>query len=112
MAKKRWSDMPEKWRRRIIVAAAVEGILKIVALRDLKKRPAASVRGPKWAWGAIWLFPPTRWGPCRSRTSCSDDATSPDDVALAHASRRICSASAPRRRCAGVVQWQNISFPS
>jgi hypothetical protein len=34
----------------IVVGAVVEGGLKMAALRDLKRRPAAQIRGPKWAW--------------------------------------------------------------
>jgi hypothetical protein len=32
-----------------------EGILKIAALVDLKRRPADQVRGPKWLW-AVAVF--------------------------------------------------------
>jgi Phospholipase_D-nuclease N-terminal len=50
MARRRWSDLSEDTRRRILIGAAVEGPLKILALRDLRRRPAAQVRGPKWLW--------------------------------------------------------------
>ncbi len=49
--KRRWDDLPEGKRRAIMVMSAVEGLLKIAALIDLKRRPASQVRGPKWAWG-------------------------------------------------------------
>ena len=49
-ARKQWSDLSERNRRLLIAAAAVEGILKVAALIDLKRRPAAQIRGPKWLW--------------------------------------------------------------
>ena len=54
--KRTWSDLSESQRRGLLVGAVLEGVLKIVALRDLRRRPAASVRGPKWAWGAALLL--------------------------------------------------------
>ena len=50
MARRRWSDLDEGTRRGIVVGAAVEGALKIAALVDLRRRPAAQIRGPKWVW--------------------------------------------------------------
>ena len=50
MARRRWSELSEGTRRLIVAGAVVEGALKIAALRDLKRRPAAAVRGPKWLW--------------------------------------------------------------
>jgi hypothetical protein len=51
MAKaRRWNDLSERTRRWILLGAAVEGPLKIAALVDLKRRPAAEVRGRKWIW--------------------------------------------------------------
>lgn len=49
-ARKQWSDLSERNRRLLIAAATAEGILKVAALIDLKRRPAAQVRGPKWLW--------------------------------------------------------------
>ncbi|HKO84723.1 MAG TPA: hypothetical protein VJ140_09195 [Actinomycetota bacterium] len=49
-ARKQWSDLSERNRRLLIAAAAVEGILKVAALIDLRRRPAAQIRGPKWLW--------------------------------------------------------------
>jgi hypothetical protein len=51
--RRRWSELSEQTRRLIIVGAAVEGILKIAALIDIKRRPAAQIRGPKSAWAAV-----------------------------------------------------------
>lgn len=50
VAKKAWSDLSPRVRRLIIVAGAIEGILKIVALIDLVRRPASEVRGSKLRW--------------------------------------------------------------
>jgi hypothetical protein len=47
----RWSDLSERDRRLIVVGAVFEGALKIAALIDLKRRPAAEIRGrngPRW----------------------------------------------------------------
>jgi hypothetical protein len=50
VARKQWSDLSERNRRLLIAAAAAEGILKVAALIDLKRRPATQIRGPKWLW--------------------------------------------------------------
>jgi hypothetical protein len=52
---KRWKQLSEGQRRLILVAASAEGALKVAALIDLKRRPAAQVRGPKplWAVGVL-----------------------------------------------------------
>lgn len=50
MRKKRWSDLSPRTRRLIVVGAAFEGVLKVSALVDLKKRPAAAVNGSKRKW--------------------------------------------------------------
>jgi hypothetical protein len=42
----------------VIAGAAVETVLTGWALRDLKRRPAASVRGPKAAWVASFVVQP------------------------------------------------------
>lgn len=52
MAKLRWNELDPRVRLGVVAAAAVEGCLKIVALRDLARRPAAEVRGPKPVWAA------------------------------------------------------------
>jgi len=52
-ARKQWSDLGERTRRLLVSAAVAEGILKIAALVDLKRRPASQVRGPKWLWATV-----------------------------------------------------------
>jgi hypothetical protein len=37
----------------IILGVVLETVVKVAALRDLKRRPADEVRGPKWLWGAV-----------------------------------------------------------
>ncbi len=51
--RRRWSDLSERSRRLIVLGATVDGVLKIAALRDLRKRPAEQVRGRKWIWATV-----------------------------------------------------------
>jgi hypothetical protein len=48
--KKRWSELSFEQRVAIVVGAIVELVLTSIALRDLAKRPAREVRGPKLLW--------------------------------------------------------------
>ena len=52
MPKRRWSDLSERTRRLIIAGAALEGVLKLLALIDLKRRPADRIRGSKAKWAS------------------------------------------------------------
>jgi len=52
-ARRQWSDLSQRTRRLLIGAAVAEGILKVAALIDLKRRPATQVRGPKWIWATV-----------------------------------------------------------
>jgi hypothetical protein len=52
-ARRQWSDLSERTRRLLITAAVAEGILKVAALIDIKRRPASQIRGPKWLWAAV-----------------------------------------------------------
>jgi hypothetical protein len=52
-AKRQWSDLSPRTRRVVTIAAVAEGILKLAALIDLKRRPASQVRGPKWLWATV-----------------------------------------------------------
>ncbi|MYR07641.1 hypothetical protein GTV32_15595 [Gordonia sp. SID5947] len=47
---KRFSDLPTRSRALIIVGAVAQFILQGAALRDLKRRPAGQVNGPKPLW--------------------------------------------------------------
>jgi hypothetical protein len=48
--KQRWNELSEGTRRLIILGAVFDGILKIVALIDIARRPAAQIRGSKARW--------------------------------------------------------------
>jgi hypothetical protein len=50
MSTRRWSELSERTRKLIILGAAFEGVLKILALIDLKRRPAGEIRGSKAKW--------------------------------------------------------------
>ena len=52
-ARKQWGDLSEGTRRLLVSAAVAEGVLKIAALVDLKRRPASQVRGPRWLWATV-----------------------------------------------------------
>ena len=52
-ARRQWNDLSQRNRRLLIDAAVAEGILKVAALIDLKRRPATQVRGPKWLWATV-----------------------------------------------------------
>lgn len=52
MAARRWADMSGQQKAYVIVGGVVQLALQITALRDLKRRPAERVRGPKVAWVA------------------------------------------------------------
>jgi hypothetical protein len=52
-AGRRWNDLSERTRRLIVVGGVLEGIVKIAALADLRRRPAADIRGPKWLWAVV-----------------------------------------------------------
>jgi hypothetical protein len=51
--RKQWSDLSQRTRRLITITAVAEGILKVAALIDLKRRPASEIRGPKWLWATV-----------------------------------------------------------
>jgi hypothetical protein len=53
VARRHWSDLSEPTRRLLTITAIAEGILKLAALIDLKRRPASQVRGPKWLWATV-----------------------------------------------------------
>ncbi len=73
-AKRKWSDLSDRTRKLIITVAVAEGILKVAALIDIKRRPASQIRGPKWVWAQWWRWstPP---GSYRSHTSSSADGS-------------------------------------
>ena len=54
--RRRWSELSPR-NQRLVAIGAVEGVLKLAALIDLARRPAAEVRGPKrrWAFAIVLL---------------------------------------------------------
>lgn len=50
MARKRWGELDAGTRRLLVAGAVIEGTLKLAALIDLARRPAADVRGSKLKW--------------------------------------------------------------
>ncbi len=52
-AGRQWSDLSERTRRLLTIAAVAEGILKVAALIDITRRPAGQIRGRKWLWAAV-----------------------------------------------------------
>jgi Family of unknown function (DUF5652) len=51
-ASKKWDDLDQRTRRLILAGVVFEGALKVAALIDLVRRPAAEVRGSKGRWAA------------------------------------------------------------
>ena len=50
MGTRRWSDLSPRARRALVAVGTVETALKVAALVDLARRPAAEVRGSKRRW--------------------------------------------------------------
>ena len=48
--KKRWADLSDAQKTAIAIGGIVELVLTSIALRDLARRPARDVRGPKLLW--------------------------------------------------------------
>lgn len=54
--KKKWAELSGGQRAGIVLGAAIQFTLQGLALRDLAKRPADQVNGPKLAWaGATFI---------------------------------------------------------
>lgn len=58
MSSRSWSDLSPAAKAAIVAGAAVELTLTVVALRDLRRRPAAQVRGPKAVWALASFVQP------------------------------------------------------
>jgi hypothetical protein len=55
VAQKRWCDYSGAARAAVVAGAIAELVVTGAALRDLIRRPAREVRGPKMLWG-LGLF--------------------------------------------------------
>ena len=58
MSKKNWSHLTVAQKRIIYVAGAAEVVATAAAMRDLARRPADQVRGPKAAWVVAFFVQP------------------------------------------------------
>jgi hypothetical protein len=50
MPKRRWSEMSPRQRKLVVLGGVLQMVLATVAGRNLARRPAEQVRGPKLAW--------------------------------------------------------------
>jgi hypothetical protein len=62
MSKKSWSELTQSQRRLVLLGGALQLTLQGAALRDLRRRSPAEVKGPKWAWTAATFV--NTIGPC------------------------------------------------
>ena len=51
--RRHWRDLSDRTRRLLVGGAVVEGVLKLAALNDLRRRPADEVRGRTWVWATV-----------------------------------------------------------
>jgi hypothetical protein len=56
--KRTWHDLSSRQRGLIIAGGVAEVVLTTAALRDLRRRPGAAVRGPKLVWMASFVVQP------------------------------------------------------
>lgn len=47
---RKWQALSPLQQKLIIAGSAIDTAAKAAALVDLSRRPAAAIRGPKWAW--------------------------------------------------------------
>jgi hypothetical protein len=52
VAKKKWHDLSPRTRGLILAGGALDGTLRVIALVDLARRPAAGIRGSKAGWAS------------------------------------------------------------
>jgi len=48
--KKQWSELSPLAKRAIVIGGVAEAVVTTIALRDLKRRSSADLRGPKLPW--------------------------------------------------------------
>jgi len=52
-AKKKWSERSRRSRTLIVAAGAIEVVLLVATLIDIKRRPADQIKGSKRMWTAL-----------------------------------------------------------
>lgn len=57
-SKKTWTELSPKTRAAIVAGAIAEVVVTSIALRDLVRRPAILVRGPKLFWAPVLFVQP------------------------------------------------------
>jgi hypothetical protein len=50
-----WRNLNPRSRWLLAGGVAAETTLKVAVLRDLRRRPASQVRGPKWLWASSMI---------------------------------------------------------
>ena len=53
--RKRWNELSRLQRVGIVTVGVFEAFAKVAMLRDLRRRPAEQIRGPKPLWAATAL---------------------------------------------------------
>ena len=48
--KKSWGQLNDAQRRMVVAAGFAQVTLQLAALRDLRRRTPAQVKGPRWVW--------------------------------------------------------------
>ncbi|GAC1510813.1 MAG: hypothetical protein NVS1B16_01300 [Pseudarthrobacter sp.] len=54
--KKTWKEMSPSARAGVVAAGIMQVALMLAAQRDISRRPAAQINGPKAAWRAVALI--------------------------------------------------------
>jgi hypothetical protein len=74
--KKRWKDLSGKQRAALLVVGLGQLSLTVAGFRDLARRPADEVDGPKLAWGVAmlvnWIGPITYFAKGRKGLGLND----------------------------------------
>jgi Phospholipase_D-nuclease N-terminal len=58
MGAKKWSDLTDGQKATVVVGGVAEAVMTAIALRDLARRPAEDVRGPKALWALACFVQP------------------------------------------------------
>jgi len=53
--RKRWDELTGRQRAVLVATGLFEAFAKVAMLRDLRRRPAEQIRGPRLLWGATAL---------------------------------------------------------